>query len=164
MKALRLLTAVLCLSAPLLTAQAMPEPTFYKLDFVVKEVDAGKVINSRSYSSIQSASGKERSSIRTGNRVPLPSAPVNYQFSEVGINIDFGVLRELPADRVAVELTVEISSNIPSETPGTPPIYRTNKWQSHVMVPIRKPTTVFTSDDPSSKRQFQVDVTATPLK
>jgi hypothetical protein len=171
MKALNFLTAVLCLSATAAVAQQTPEATFYKLDFVVKEVDAGKVINTRNYSTILAASGKDRGLIRTGNRVPVTSektvgvSPVTqFQYLDVGINIDSGLLRELPGDRVAVEMGVDITSNVASETAGLPPIIRQNKWQSTVVVPVRKASTIFSSDDPSSKRQMQIELTATPLK
>src|SRR5262245_36722847 len=113
MKPMRLFLPVLCLLAFGAKAQPAPEQaTFYKLDFVVKEVEAGKTINSRNYSAIQSASGKERSSIRTGNRVPVPSGEKNFQFIDVGVNIDFSQLRELPGDRVAIEVGLDVSSNV----------------------------------------------------
>ncbi len=166
MKPFRLFLPVVCLLATGALAQQSPpaDPNFYKLDFVIKELDAGKVVNSRNYSSIQGASGKERSSIRTGNRVPVPSGEKGFQFIDVGVSIDFDQLRELPGDRLAVWVVVDISSNAPSETAGLPPIIRQNKWNSVVMLPVRKATTIFTSDDPTSKRQVQIEMTATPLK
>jgi len=138
-------------------------PTYYRLDFVVKDIDGGKTINSRAYSSM--IAPNDRGSIRTGNRVPLPSTSGGGSFSylEIGVNLDFSVTREMP-DRVAVNLTVDISSNAASESPSLPPVLRQNKWSSGVVVPLRKPTTVFSSDDPGSKRQMQVELTATPVK
>jgi hypothetical protein len=53
----------------------------YRLEFVVKEVGDGKVINSRSYSTIIST-GHSRESMRTGSRVPRqtgsPTNPYEY--------------------------------------------------------------------------------------
>jgi len=166
MKALNFLTAVLCLSASAAIAQQTPDPNFYKLDFVVKEVEAGKTINSRTYSAIQGASGKERSMIRTGNRVPVPTSSQggSFQYIDIGVSIDFNELRELPGDRMAIWVSLDISTNAPSETAGLPPIIRQNKWQSIVMFPVRKATMIFASDDPTSKRQIQIEMTATPLK
>src|SRR5262245_16654420 len=101
MKPMRLFLPVLCLFTGAAAAQPAAESTFYKLDFTVKEVEAGKTINTRNYSSIQAASGKDRSSIRAGNRVPVTSektvgvAPVTqFQYLDVGISIDSGFLRE----------------------------------------------------------------------
>jgi hypothetical protein len=38
------------------------------------------------------------------------------------------------------------------------------KWNAPVIVPLRKATVIFASDDPSSKRQMQLELTATPIK
>jgi hypothetical protein len=156
---------LLCLAAavPSLAQEDRPrEPQFYRIDFVVKELEGGKAVNSRAYSSM--VPQNDRGSIRTGNRVPIPSGSGGgYQFFDVGINLDFNVQRELP-DRLVLNLTVDISSIIaPSEAPP-PPVTRQNKWTSVVVVPLRKPTLVFSSDDPGSKRQMQVELTATPVK
>jgi hypothetical protein len=44
-------------------------------------------------------------------------------------------------------------------------VVRQAKWSSIVLIPIRKgPTVIFSSDDPASKRQLQLEVTATPLQ
>jgi hypothetical protein len=71
-----------CLALALLAAACSAEdaaPTkFYKLEFVVKEIDGAKVLNARTYSVMVSGvvvSGEREiatgsCSIRTGNRVP----------------------------------------------------------------------------------------------
>src|SRR5262245_38725627 len=78
------------------------QPPFYKIDIVVKELDGGKAVNSRAYSSLVSQT--ERGSIRTGNRVPVSTAPntTSFQYFDVGINLDFKVVREL-SDRLALD-------------------------------------------------------------
>ena len=137
------------------------EPSFYKVDFVIKEVEGGKAVNSRAYSSI--VSQNDRGSIRTGNKVPMPTGSGNsYQYYDVGITIDCSLTKEL-ADRVVLNLNIDISSNATTEAP-MPPVLRQNKWTSTVVVPLRKAITVFSSDDPTSKRQMQVELTATPVK
>src|ERR1043165_4543629 len=153
-------------AAPCLAQDERPrEQPFYKLDFVVKEVEGAKTINSRSYSSIVSPS--DRGSIRTGNRVPTPTAGGSgiggFYYIDVGINLDFNVTREL-SERIVLNVSVDISSNVASETPALPPVVRQNKWTSTVVVPLRKATMIFASDDPSSKRQLQVELTAAPVK
>ena len=165
MKPFRLFLPVLCLIVTCAAAQEKEaaDGPFYKLDFVVKEVEAGKIINSRNFSAIQSASGKARSSIRTGARVPVQTGEKSFQFIDIGVSIDFNQLHELPGDRIAIELGFDISSNAASEN-APHPIIRQNKWQSTVMMPVRKATTIFTSDDPTSKRTMQIEMTATPLK
>jgi hypothetical protein len=43
------------------------------------------------------------------------------------------------------------------------PVVRQNQWQAGVIVPLKKPTVVFSSDDLTTKRQMQVELTATPI-
>jgi len=40
---------------------------------------------------------------------------------------------------------------------------RQNKWGSIVLVALRKPTVIFSSDDLTSKHQVQLELTATPI-
>ncbi len=53
---------------------------------------------------------------------------------------------------------------MPSEpvAPGRPTI-RQNRWTSVTIVPLKKPTLLFSSDDPMSKRQMQLELTVTPI-
>jgi hypothetical protein len=43
------------------------------------------------------------------------------------------------------------------------PTIRQNRWVSTVAVPLKKPTVIFSSDDLTSKRQMQLELTATPI-
>jgi hypothetical protein len=145
------------------------EPTkFYKLEFVVKEVEGGKVVNSRAYFMTVpvEAPGQNNvaGSIRTGSRVPVPtsSGGGGFNYIDVGVNIDCRSVRELQWD-VSMYISADISSH--SVEPNLPaPLIRQNKWSSTVLVPIKKPTTVYASDDSTSKRQVQLELTATPLR
>jgi hypothetical protein len=145
------------------------EPRYFHLDFVVKEVEGGKTINTRSYA-MTVTTDRERASIRSGNRVPVPSGPrpapgtqsVPFTFVDVGTSIDCWNSRELQG-QLALMVSAEVSSA--SEVPDAPaPVIRQVKWASPVIVPLRKPTVIFSSDDPSSKRQMQLELTAIPIK
>lgn len=139
----------------------------YHLDFVVKEVEAGKVINSRSYSMIIATN--ERSSIRTGTRVPFNMSSIpntaNYTQIDIGVNIDCRNAKELN-NQLTLEVNAEISSladpNDNSRAGG--PVVRHNNWESNVIIPLRQPTTIFSSDDLASKRKMELEITATPIK
>jgi hypothetical protein len=139
---------------------------FYHLDFVVKEVDGGKVVNSRSYSTMIST-GDFDNVIRTGNKVPYQTGagPNNYQYLDVGVNIDCHQAREVD-NQLALLVTAEVSNLAPGQTAasGPPPLVRQNSWRSDVIVPLRKPTVIFSSDDPTSTHKIQVELTATPIK
>jgi hypothetical protein len=53
------------------------------------------------------------------------------------------------------------SENSPSNL--LPPVIRQNRWSSSVIVPLGKPTTIYSSDDITSKRKVQIELTATPI-
>ena len=62
----------LMIAAGLSASGAMQEsPKFFKLDFVVKEVDAGKTISSHPYSVRAGVDAANGASIRTGSKMPL---------------------------------------------------------------------------------------------
>jgi hypothetical protein len=145
-------------------AQTADSQRFYKLDFVVKEVEGGKPVNSRAFSTMLAASqgsNREQSTIRAGGRVPVAAAG-STSFFDLGVNIDARDLRESQTD-VAVNLSVDITT-IAQENASSQPIVRQNRWSGTVLAPVKKATLVFASDDITSKRQLQLEMTATPVK
>ena len=141
------------------------ELKYYRLDFVVKELESGKVINARSYSTTVSTGGTGASVIRSGNKVPISTGgagPGSLTYLDIGVNIDSRAAREIQ-EQLALNVSAEISS-IATEPPSNPPLVRQTKWESNVIVSLRKPTTVFSSDDPTLKRQLQLELTAIPIK
>ena len=144
--------------------QSADQGKSYKLDFVIKELSGGKVTNSRSYMMV--ARGQHGNQmLRTGDKVPVPtgasSAGTSWTYIDVGVNIDvIDLVRD--GNDLRMHVTADITSaEKDSATPQ--PIIRQNRWGSDVIVPIRKPTTLFSSDSTSSKSQTQVEVTATPI-
>ena len=66
-------TMLLLFAATLCLAQDAVQK-YYKFDFVVKELDAGKVQSARTYSAIGGARGRENSiMIRAGEKVQVPT-------------------------------------------------------------------------------------------
>ena len=134
---------------------------FYKLEFVVKEVEGTKVLNSRAYSMV-AGTGNSKSEIRAGSRVRYavgqgPSS--NYQVADVGVNID-AIHIEQVQNRLSFVLAAEINSlgEDPSSSAG--PAIRSNRWNSEVIVPLNKPTVVVSSDTLDSKTKMQIELTA----
>lgn len=154
-----------------------PEPPahFYHLEFVVQETGAdGKPTNSRTYSGTVSTSRTDRGfSTRTGSRVPVASGAsgqgdsknTQFQYIDVGVNIDARDARD-EGDKLALSLTADVSSLAGTQNISgvNEPVVRQNKWQASVLLPIGKPTVVFTSDVLDSKGGMQLLVTATPVK
>src|SRR5271154_2730100 len=114
---LRNILAILLITGTGFAETAEP-PKFYKLDFVVKEVEGGKVLNARAYSML--ASTDSNSSLRTGSKVPTPTpqggAPAS--FIDVGTNIDCRSIKEVQQHDLALFVTAEISSTV--HDPATP--------------------------------------------
>lgn len=144
-------------------AQTTGATRFYKLDFVVKELEGTKVLNARAYSTIASTDPKGPGCfIRTGNRVPVPASEGKFNYMDVGVNIDCFPPQEVDGE-LSLRINAEVSSTV-QESAAAHPVIRQNRWGAVVIVPIKKPTVVFSSDDVSTKRQMQVELTATPVK
>jgi Flp pilus assembly secretin CpaC len=144
----------------------------YKVDFVVKEVDAsGHIVNGRSYSTILATTNQDApNQIRSGNRVPIrvtsgDNGKDSIAYIDVGVNIDCRFVQEID-QRLAMKIKAEISS-IPTGADlnsGLDPVIRQFQWNADVLIPPGIPTTIFSSDDVNSKTRIQVEVTATVIK
>jgi hypothetical protein len=162
-----ILTGVLLLGRTCFAQAERESPNgFYRLDFVTKELDDAKIVNSRTYS--MTVSDKSNGQIRTTSRVPTQSSSGGGQFSyiDLGVSIDCREVRE-----VIGQLTLAVSIDLSSASTDTgtsanmaPPVIRQYKWGSSVIVPLRKSTQIYSSDDLGSKRKFQIELTATPIK
>lgn len=135
---------------------------FYQLNFVVQEIENERVINSRSYSIIMRDS--ERGSIRAGEKVPFTSGTATttqWQQINVGVDIDCRSLEDLGTG-VSLYIKADISSVMDSHpensVAATLPIIRNNQWESTVVLPLKQPTVLFSSDDPASKRKMQLQL------
>jgi len=150
-------------------AHASTEPAhYYRLDFLIQELDTGgKVVNTRSYSATASADPNKKydpTFIRTGSRIP-----VGAQYIDIGVNIDAHDVRPI-GHELAMNLSAEVSSlsavsgSGQSASSSTMPVIRQNKWQGTVLIPLGKPTVVFSSDLLDIKGSMQVVITAKQLE
>jgi len=152
--------------APAQVSERAHQP-FYQLSFVARELENDRVVNSRSYLIIVSG---ERGSIRAVEKVPFASTTGQkneWQQIEVGMAIDCGQVVEL-GDKVSLHIMAEISSvaenHGDSAPPPSLPVIKDNRWESIVVVPLKDPTVIYSSDDPASKRKMQLQLTATPIR
>jgi hypothetical protein len=167
-KRLTVLFAAVLASAATAAAQPdAPKPQvhqFYRLDFVLKEMDGSKVVKTHSYQMM--ANDRGISSIRSGAKLPV-TGPKELTYIDVGVNVDVRRLAPLK-DGTELELDIVAEASGVMETGNgaplskSPMIYQT-KWNSNVEVPLRQATVIFSSDDPSSKHQLQLELTATPI-
>ena len=163
----------LFVAAPMLAQEGTK---FYRLDFALKEMDENKVVSQKNYSTFMSTDDRVKGAlIRTGTKVPYQSgAGTNYNYVDVGVNIDCQKIQELNGQLV-VQVSADITS-VPAPsgvgTSGNPaesavhgmPLVRQNRWNSAAVVAIGKATTLFSSDDLNTKRKLQLELTATPIK
>jgi hypothetical protein len=140
---------------------------YYHLEFVLKELsDNGNVVNSRIYHTSVSTNGRSVS-VRTGTKIPVRTNDKggDFQYIDVGVNLDCGQAQET-AQGLSLQISAEISSlaNASGASEAIAPIVRQNRWSSYALVPIGKPTVVFSSDNLENKGRMQVEVTATPAR
>ena len=153
---------------PEVPAKAADGPVhFYHLEFVVQELGAdGKPVNSRNYTVDANTDRVNRNtSIRTGSRVPVPTSGSSFQYVDLGVNIDVRNAHEIDG-----KLSLEVNAEISSLATGAPytaqgaPVIRSNRWQSPVLIPVNKPTVIYTSDSLDSKGNMQIQLTAKPIQ
>lgn len=141
----------------------------FRLDFSFNEVAEGKTVNTRHYS--MDITAGDTNEIKIGTRVPVatgagsPSVPtaVQYQYLDVGTNI-WAQLRE-HGDELMLAVRSEVS-NLDTARPDMPstPVVRQIKISGSTLLATGKPILIGSMDDPNSKRQFQLEVTATNLR
>jgi len=141
----------------------------YRLDFSLDELQDGKKINTRHYTS-QLVAGQEND-IRIGLRVPVVTGDTKgekqYQYLDIGTNIKCDSRERGDDTELIVDAEVSDIDNPPSGalvTPYLAPIIRQVKIEGRVLLTAGKPILIGSVDDPNSKRQFQLEVTATKLR
>jgi hypothetical protein len=105
---------------------------------------------------IVSSGGKGE--IRAGSKVNV-GGPTTYTTLEIGTDIDCYSISEVH-EALSFDLSAGVTSLLQEADPH--PIVRQNKWRSTVVVPLRKATVVFSSDDSTTKHVLELEVTATP--
>jgi len=147
------------------TPEAKPDARYYHLEFVLKELgDDGRVVNNRTYHT-DVATGGRFSQVRAGTKIPVRTNDKDeIQYLDLGVNIDCDSAHETPQG-LGLHISAEISSiaNSPGSGESGSPIVRQNRWSSETLLPIGKPTVVFSSDNLENKGRMQVEVTATPI-
>jgi len=143
----------------------------FHLTFVARELDEnGKVVNTRKYDTMASTDSPKNvtggmSNIRTGAKVAVPTGANNSQFTymDVGANFDVSRVRVVKGNRLAMQVSAEISSFDSIATTANMPTIRQNRWTGDVEVPIGGRKIIFSSDDLSSKKAVQIELAVTPV-
>ena len=162
--------ALVLSAAPIWTfAQQDGKPTetathYYRLSFSIQEVgETGKVTNSRAYATSIATGPGPTAQIRTGDKVPMVTDNKGeVQYVDVGVSIDCIHAQEVDG-KFSVQITADISNTTKGTAPSAPPLIRANRWSATVLVPIAKPTIIFSSDNLQDKGKLQVELTATRI-
>jgi hypothetical protein len=136
----------------------------YRLDFAVKELEDGKVVNTRQYS--MNLQADDANEIKIGTRVPVETGQGSqFQYIDVGTNIWCRIGER--SDGMPLSVRAEISNfAIPEQSTNREahPLIRQLQIKASTLAQLGKPMVVGSVDDPNSKRQFQLEVTVNKLK
>ena len=144
------------------------EKQTYRIDFSVNEMEDGKKINSRQYS--MNLNAGDRSEIKIGTRVPIEEKAGEFSYLDVGTNLGCR-LRDRTneawlGNTVLLVVQSEMSNFAVPDQQGQNmrPLLRQLKIEASTVAQLGKTLVVGSVDDPNSKRQFQLEVTATKLR
>jgi hypothetical protein len=170
--------AIALIAASAATAQQQPVPfapkkdvSFYRLDFVLRELDDGKIVNARSYSMWLKTDSVWAGNLRAGNDIPVATIPTQEKPAEVSYK-NIGFQMDCALDEIDNNPVLTISGSISAVLPpdqahdpkSTLPVFRKIAFKSVALLTPGKATMVSSIDDPGSKRRFQLEVTAIKLK
>jgi hypothetical protein len=142
---------------------------FYRLDFVIREMDKEKLVDTRNYSLWVQSGVSE--SMNAGSEVPYSSGSYSttgsgttksISYRSVGVSIACTVKEG--EGNPQLDLMLNISDALPPEKDSDTPAFRKVSVNSKAMLSLGKSTTVSIVEDPGSRHRFQVDVTAIKLK
>jgi hypothetical protein len=144
---------------------------FFKLAFVMYELEDGKRTNQRDYMMI-GRTDNQPSNIRVSTKVPVTTEEKGkdkaYTYIDVGLRINCS-MKEQVDRRLQLHCDIEISSfirpehiaNATGNAGPTVPFFRTTRADSWALLTLGKPTVLTTVDDINSTKRMQVEVTAT---
>ena len=140
----------------------------YRVEYTIREVEGGKVLNSRKY--MLMAEEQQWARTRVGSRVPYPTGTGEVrqiQYQDVGMSIDCRVRER--EDQFLLDTTVESSGVAASESSslaistGSPVFRRVNSTVT-AAVTLGKSTIIGSMDDVTSNRRYEIEVTVTQVK
>jgi hypothetical protein len=139
----------------------------FQLTFTARELDEnGKVVNTRKFVTTATAGPSKNGgggNIRTGAKIPVAtSGSGNFTYVDVGANFDVSRVRVVKGNRLAMQVTADISSVDSTVRVESNPTIRQNRWMGEVEVPIGGRRIFFSSDDLASRRSMQIELAVTP--
>jgi hypothetical protein len=145
------------------TADSSKPAAFYRLNFAIREMEGEKLVDTRNYSLWVRAGHTER--MTAGSEVPYTTGQGSTGYRKTGVSINC-TLEETDGSPW-LSLALDVSGVAPVEKgadPSRPVVFRSTSLSAETLLTLGKPTTVSSADDPATKRQLVVDVTAIKLK
>jgi hypothetical protein len=143
----------------------------YRLEFSVNELEEGKAINTRRYSTNLSAAPEfGNGEIKIGTRVPVELKQGEMQYLDIGTRIECRLQDQTSKPSLGNDVELSAQAELSSfaqpdqATQTFHPIVRQLQIRASGVVTPGKPTVMGTVDDPNSRRQFQLEVTVTKLR
>jgi hypothetical protein len=138
------------------------QATGYRLDLSINEMEDGKKINTRHYS-MNLTDDSATKELKIGTRVPVEPEQGKFQYIDLGTNISAKMY--LNQNSLTLDVRVEVSSLASADqaTRGQPLVRQMVLSGRTLVIPDRA-MVIGSVDDPNSKREFQLDATATKIK
>ncbi len=133
----------------------------YRLEFTISELEGGKKKETRSYSMLGEQGNWDR--LRIGNRVPIPSTGGQFQYFDLGVNVD-ALPRFVDPNTLRLNAKIEVSAvatgGEPAAQQARPPVVRNFRSEVEAVIPLDKPVLLTSQDEPFSHSTFQLQVVA----
>jgi hypothetical protein len=145
-------------------AATKPVVAVYRVDYTIREMEDGKVLNSRKYT-LMAKEGGDWARSRVGSRVSVPTGKETFQVQNVGMNIDCAVHEQ--GETILLDSRIESSNLAPpgaGESTDSNPILRQVSSNVTAAVSLGKPAIIASLDDVTSNHRFEIEVTVTKVK
>ena len=141
------------------------ETSVYRLQFVVRETENGKSMDTRNYTMLVLPNNSNK--LNAGTKVPVPTGPPNsssFTYVDVGVNLRAKMEERGPLMLLSTEIEI---SNLGAERENSGrPAPRIQQLRATVDTAITpgQATPIASLDDPATPRHYEIQVTATKVK
>lgn len=150
--------AVALLAFSLMPLGAQEGLSGFKVDYTIRDGSA----QPRRYAVLIEKGG--RGNFRVGTRQPYPTGPNNYNYADIGVNID---ARLSEGGRgLTLDSNIEISSLQAEKSADTtkPPVIAQVRTNVTNQMPVGRAMVIATIDDPVTLKKFEIEAMLTPVK
>lgn len=141
--------------------------SFYRMDYVISELENGKAVNRRTYTLSINDSGRSES-LRIGNRVPISTGiGAQFNYMDVGVNIDAKIMGRDQNDsfvNTALDLSTIATSEQSNQASAEHPLLRSWKMSVDVPLEVGKQMLLGSSEELTANHRFELELKITRIK